>query len=210
LWPGQSAEDEAYISTQLRKFFKLCNGDLYLDRLHHYCRSCHHSRQEVVDEAVEILLALFVRSGIPIFMTTRWLKTGPGLKWFGRGLLLCNILRSALDRFSFLEEDKVKAPPKGKGKGKCAKGAAAAPAAAAAAAAAAAPPEPNELGIRLRKAREKLSDGYCRFYTGLSLYHLTLLDGLARVLFKVSTVTMRRASRSRGFVLGSVLLPMAH
>lgn len=191
MWPGETTAHDLAIEEALDRLFAFCNGDVFLSRLIHYCNGCHPSRQHAVDELVEILFQLLIDSGIPIFMVSRWLKLGPGLKWFARALVPFNILVGALDRFLLIEEEQKKNNlAKGKG-GDEAKGNGKGADQNVNLDAAAEQQEFDEIGQRLKKARVKFAEPTFRFIILVTLYHVNLCESLARVLFHVSSITLR-------------------
>ena len=175
----------------LGRYFRIVNGDLYQKRIRHYCCGCHGSRDDVIKELVQILEDMFVSTGVPPFITTRWLKLGPSLKWFGRALLPNSILTGVLDFFKCVEEEDKDANLKG-GKAGKAKGKGKAPIPAAAQAQADADAKRDDLGNRLKKARVKFADSRCRFHVATCLFHQRLFEPFATLLFAISSIKLRR------------------
>jgi hypothetical protein len=205
LWPGQDSEAEAVLADILDRVLEFFNGDLFQGMLRHYCQGCHATRGEAVAEACRLLEELIISHGVPQFVTTRWLKLGPGLKWFGRALLIHNLLLNILERFKLVEEDEnQQVAGKGKGRGRGPGIGVAAPAGAALQNDGDAPRE--EIGRRLKKARAKFATETCRFFVVMSLFHMVLFDSLAKVLFAVSTVTLRRRCAAGAAGAGEIIV----
>ena len=200
-WPGQTVEEEAGLAAALDDVLNFYRGDLISDRLVHFCTCCG-SREEAISKGTVFVEKLLFKSGggIQRFMTTRWLKQVPALKWFARFLLIHNLGRQALDSFTFAEEEERdegrKGGKGGRGKGRGRGGAAAG--GGVPLVVAAAETQKDDLGVRLQKARDIFRQRRTRFWIALLLLLLTLLDSLAYVLFRCSEITLRKRSRSEG------------